>query len=101
SDAVGSQAPQLLVTGNSAFYAELAIGIDVGTTAVPRVVPAADGRGSVEVNRAQTASGAPGAFQSVAVELKGKVTAGEIWTLRIRDVSVPGSNFVAVAHYKT
>ncbi|MBX9639354.1 MAG: hypothetical protein K2X97_06395, partial [Mycobacteriaceae bacterium] len=38
SGAIGAQAPQILVTAASAFYAELAIGVDVGTNATPRVL---------------------------------------------------------------
>ena len=84
-DRIGTQAPQILVTAANAFYTELSIGIDTDPGSGMKVRPAADGSGTVEVDREQTGPNL-GKFTSVAVELKGNVTAGEIWTLQLRNV---------------
>ena len=77
------QTPQILITSQTsgeAFYAEFAIGVMQGT----RVRPQAGGAGTVEATRTN------GTFQSVAVELTGAVTAGEAWSLTLRDTRTGG-----------
>jgi hypothetical protein len=80
----GGAGPQILVTDSvgNAFYAELAIGILTTTASGTKVLRAADGQGAIQIARQQ----ATNAFTSVAVELKGNVTAGEVWTLKLWDM---------------
>ena len=57
--------------------------------------PAADGSAKVEITR-ERISATVSKFDFLQVELKGKVTAGETWTLQLTNVTVP-----AVARYTT
>jgi hypothetical protein len=77
ADMTAADAPQILVTAASPFFAEVTIGIDADSSGATNVRRAADGSGKVEVTRDQTSD----AFQFVQVEMKGRVTAGETWTL--------------------
>ncbi|MBK8118781.1 MAG: hypothetical protein IPK39_05825 [Sulfuritalea sp.] len=104
--AVGVQAPQILITTTTtgaAFYTEFAIGIatDAANTAAPKVRPQALGFGDVMINRTKTTDVNPNKFVSVAVEMKGTVTAGEVWTLQLKDVSQATPSFANVAQYTT
>ena len=76
---------QLLITSSSSFYTGFAI------------TPDTAGGATVEVTR--TTSVTSDVFQSVAVELTGRVTAGETWTLQLKDISQTNPAFVTVASY--
>jgi hypothetical protein len=91
---VGLETPQLLVTSASAFYAAFAMGLDIDATSGYNIRPAVDGHAKIETTTDKIDE-TTFAFEFVEVELQGKVTVGETWTLTLTKDGAAPRTFVS------